>query len=190
MSTIFDSATEMKQGQWAEAMRVIHFTQGATDKLTGFGSSGARFVPLADGTGDSHVSCLHLEEGARVNAPAISHAAALLVVHGRITITTHLDARIQFSGGMGTVFADHERYTIESATGAIVLVVEAADLKPHARGISTPQRIAGQRWPSASLLTTPGGTWPRSELAIGGGTVSTGRWEQIASFGPLWTRRW
>jgi hypothetical protein len=35
-------------------MRVIHFTQGATDKLTGFGSSGASFVPLADGTGDKN----------------------------------------------------------------------------------------------------------------------------------------
>jgi hypothetical protein len=73
-------------------MRVIHFTQGATDLLTGFDSSGARFLPLADGTGDTHISCLHLEQGARVNAPSISHAATLLVVRGRITITTHLDA--------------------------------------------------------------------------------------------------
>jgi hypothetical protein len=52
----------------------------------GLDSSGARFLPLADGTGDTHISCLHLEQGAR------SHAATLLVVHGRITITTQLDA--------------------------------------------------------------------------------------------------
>jgi redox-sensitive bicupin YhaK (pirin superfamily) len=137
-------------------MNVIHFTQGATDQLKGFSASAARFVPLADGTGDTHISCLHLEKGANVNAPSISHGATLLVVHGRITITTHIDARIQFAGGMGVVFTDHEPYTIESDAGAIVLIVEATDLKPHARGISTPQRIAGQTWPSDSLLTTPG----------------------------------
>jgi hypothetical protein len=134
-------------------MDVIHFTQGATDPLTSFGASGARFLPLADGTGDTHVSCLHLEKGARVNAPSISHAATLLVVHdGRITITTHLDAWIRFSGGMGAVFTDHEPYTIESATGAIVLIVEAVEFTPHARGISTPQRIAGATWPSDAAL--------------------------------------
>jgi len=134
-------------------MFVIHFTQGATDPLNGFSASGASFVPLADGTGDTHISCLHLEQGASIAAPSITHAATLLVVHGRITIVTHIEARIQFSGGMGAVFTDHEPYTIESDTGAIVLIVEAADLKPHARGISTPQRIAGQRWPSGTVIT-------------------------------------
>jgi hypothetical protein len=56
---------------------------------------------------------------------------------------------------MGAVFLGHEPYTIESATGAIVLIVEADDLKPHARGISTPERIAGQIWPSDALVTAP-----------------------------------
>jgi hypothetical protein len=57
-------------------MDVIHFTQGATDPLKGFDSAGARFVPLADGSGDTHVSCLHLERGGRITAPSITHAAA------------------------------------------------------------------------------------------------------------------
>jgi redox-sensitive bicupin YhaK (pirin superfamily) len=130
-------------------------TQGATDALTGFGSSGARFVPLADGAGNTHLSCMHLEKGGKISAPSISHAATLLVVHGRITITTHLDARIQFSGGMGAVFGPNEPYTIESAVGATVFIVEAEELTAHARGISTPERIAGQMWPSDVLLTTP-----------------------------------
>jgi hypothetical protein len=136
-------------------MDVIHFAHGATDPLKGFSASGASFVPLADRSGDTHISCLHLEHGGKISAPAISHAATLPVVHGRITIITHLDARIQFSGGMGAVFLGHEPYTVESATGTIVLIVEAADLKPHARGISTPERIAGQTWPSDAVLTTP-----------------------------------
>jgi hypothetical protein len=58
-------------------MKVIHFT---TDPLMGFDASGARFLPLVDGTGDTHISCLHLEQGASIAAPSISHAATLLVV--------------------------------------------------------------------------------------------------------------
>jgi hypothetical protein len=137
-------------------MDVIHFTRGATDPLKGFGATGARFLPLADGTGDTHVSCLHLEQGGKISAPSISHAATLLVVHGRITITTHLDARIQFSGGMGALFTDHEPYTIESDAGAIVLTVEAEELTPHPCDILTPTRIAGRTWPSDALLATAG----------------------------------
>ena len=133
-------------------MVVIHFTQGATDPLKGFNGSDARFVPLADGTGDSHVSCLHLEKGASISAPSISHGATLLVVHGRIIITTDLGARIQLAGGMGAVFNPKEPYTLESHAGAIVLIVEADQLRPHQRGVSTPERIMGQKWPSDVLL--------------------------------------
>jgi hypothetical protein len=77
-----------------------------------------------------------------------------LIVHGRITIATHLDARIQFAAGMGAVFAPREVYSIESDTGAIVLIVESVELRPHPRGISTPERIAGQTWPSDGILST------------------------------------
>ena len=74
------------------------------------------------------------------------------MVHGRITITTYLDARIRFSGGMGAVFERHEPYTPEADTAAIVLIVEAAELTADAYGISTPLRIAGQTWPSDSVI--------------------------------------
>jgi hypothetical protein len=57
---------------------------------------------------------------------------------------------------MGAVFERHEPYTLEAETAAIVPLVEAAELTADACGISTPQRIAGQRWPSDALLTTSG----------------------------------
>ena len=135
-------------------MRVIHFTHGATDPLEGFGAKGVRFLPLADGQGDTHVSCAHLDPGAEIQAPSLTHATALLVVHGRITIT-HLvtDANINISAGMGVVFAKEEPYTFRSDTGAIVLLVESDELTPHPRGISSPERIAGQTWPSDTVLT-------------------------------------
>lgn len=39
-----------------------------------------------------------------------------------------------------------------SEHGAIILIVEAQDLIPHPRGISTPERIAGAGWPSDSVI--------------------------------------
>ena len=65
------------------------------------------------------------------------------MVHGRITITTHeVESKIRFLAGMGAVFDQDEPYSIESNSGAIVLIVESSELTPHARGISTPDRIA------------------------------------------------
>jgi len=132
-------------------MKVIHFTHGATDPLEGFGATGARFLPLADGIGDTHVSCMHLEKGARIAWPSRTHAAALLVVHGRITVTAH--ARIDIHAGMGCVFDKDESYSLTSEPGAIVLILESEELTPDARGISTPERIAGQTLPSDTVLT-------------------------------------
>jgi hypothetical protein len=53
---------------------------------------------------------------------------------------------------MGFVVDKKEPYSLRSDTGAIVLIVEATTLTAHARGISTPQRIAGQTWPSDVLI--------------------------------------
>jgi hypothetical protein len=76
-------------------MDVIHFTRAATDPLKGFDASGASFLPLADGQGDTHISCLHLEMGGKIEAPSITHAAALLIVHGRVTIESDIGAQNQ-----------------------------------------------------------------------------------------------
>jgi hypothetical protein len=135
-------------------MRVIHFTHGATDPLKGFDAKGAHYVPLADGRGDTHLSCVHLESGATIEAPSLTHAAALLVVHGCITITRlNITTNINVHAGMGAVFDQEEPYAFRSDTGAIVLILESDELTAHARGISTPGRIAGETWPSDTVLT-------------------------------------
>jgi hypothetical protein len=104
-------------------MDVIHFTHGATDPLESVGIRGAHFVPLADGEGDAHVRCVHLDLDATIESPSLTHAAALLVVHGRIKVSAHVIGAIaHLRGGMGF------------------------------RGISTPERITGQTWPSDALV--------------------------------------
>src|ERR1700678_2372435 len=117
-------------------MKVIHFTHRATDPLTAFGSSGAAFLPLADGQGDTHLSCLHLEMDGKVESPSLSHAAALLIAHGRVTIEQSPGPRIHFSGGKGALFEQNEPYTLKSETGAIILIVEAQQLTAHTRRLN------------------------------------------------------
>jgi hypothetical protein len=136
-------------------MIIIQFTSGAAGPLTAFDAHGARFLPLLEGQGNSHVSCLHLDSNARIASPSLTHAAALLCVHGCLAVTT-LDPsmRIDIHAGMGCVFDAGEPYAIESATGAIVIIIEADSLAAHERGVSRPERIAGARWPSDAVLTS------------------------------------
>ena len=137
-------------------MDVIHFTAGAADPLKSFAATGAalavRFQPLADGEGDTHISCLHLSMGANVPSPSTNHATALLVVHGRITVeTTTPQIRVDIHAGSGCIFEKDEAYSLNSGEGAILLIVEAEELTAHARALSTPQRIAGATWPAGGV---------------------------------------
>jgi hypothetical protein len=133
-------------------MRVIHFTQGATDPLWN-AASGARYVPLADRFGATHVSCLHLEPRARILEAPAGAATALLLVHGYGALWTHYpeEGRIDISPGMGFVFEAGSRYSLQSRTGMIYLLVEATALEATAAGVSTPDRIRGQRWPGETI---------------------------------------
>jgi redox-sensitive bicupin YhaK (pirin superfamily) len=138
-------------------MQIIHFTSAAADPLKTFAATNAAsavtFLPLADGEGDTHISCLHLERNAKVLSPSLTHAAALLVIHGRVTVETPTpQIRIDIYVGSGCVFEKDEAYSLKSAEGAIVLIVESPELTAHAHAISTPQRIARATWPSDPRL--------------------------------------
>jgi hypothetical protein len=134
-------------------VQVIHFTRAAADPYRSPGLPPGFFVPLADGGGDTHVACLHLDPGAAIDAP-VTHGCALLVVHGEIYLTLKsTGANIRLQSGMGAVLERGEGYSLLAAQIAIAVIVEAQTLKAHERGISTPQRIAGATWPDA--ITAP-----------------------------------
>ena len=87
--------------------------------------------------------------GGKIEAPSLTHATALLVVHGRMTMTTAIPkAQIDLHAGMGAVVERDEAYCLMSEEGAILLIVESEQLTADARAISTPQRIEGATWPS------------------------------------------
>jgi hypothetical protein len=144
-------------------MQAIHFTEGATDPLLAFGSERVQFVPLADGSGDTHGSCLYLDAGAQIAQPPSTHDCALLIVHGQMIFAGERGVpRLDLSPGVGLVMKAGERYTLESAKGGIVLLIESDSLTANERGISTPERIMGQLWPGerepqAGIHRYPGG---------------------------------
>jgi hypothetical protein len=136
-------------------MFIIHFTSGAADPLSSFDATGARFLPLLEGEGNSHLSCLHLNSGAKVPSPSLTHACLLLCVHGRITVTTEFpQIQIDLHAGMGAVLDKDEPYSLTSEEGAVVLTVESDHWLPSERAISIPQRIAGATWPGDDVIGT------------------------------------
>ena len=137
-------------------MRVINFTEGATDFVLGRNAHRVRSVPLLRGDGFSNITCLHLLPGSTFTSPPAEQHYALLIVSGRVmAVFFDTGAHINFYGGMGMVLSPGERYTLESRKGAILIAVEAKQLNPTREGISTPQRIMGQRWPGEMATVVP-----------------------------------
>lgn len=137
----------------------IHFTEGATDPLEEFDARGVRFVPLAAGEEerDATVSCLHFAAGGWIAEAPCFHDGVLLVVHGELTVCGM--SRLQLYPGMGVVLGAGQPAQLESRQGAIVIAIESPRLRATARGISTPERIMGQRWPG---WQPPPKSWLRS----------------------------
>jgi hypothetical protein len=143
-------------------MKVIHFTHGATDALNaGFRAIGVGSVSLADGAGDTHVTCLHFVPGATILAPPVTHDSALLIVYGQVDVLPDAGGRASLSAGMGVVIEAGQHYSVKSQAGAaIAIAVESRRLQATAQAISTPERIMGQRWPGEESGKGPGETIP------------------------------
>lgn len=158
------------------SLNVIHFTHGATDRLQGLRSHGVSVVMLADGGGadETYVSCLHFEPGGWVTDPPAERASAILLVHGEVTLdeTRPYLVRHFLSPGMGVVMAADVPYRIESATGAILIVVEAEHLQATECGISTPERIFAQLWPGETFERKK----PRTVVSIWRAVYYRWRW--------------
>jgi hypothetical protein len=135
-------------------LQVIHFTEGAADPLQELEAHGARFVQLAEGSGESHLGCLHLGAGGKLPRRSIYEASALLTVHGSVTFIEDSGLRLEVAGGMGVMLIAHEFFALESLAGGIMVLIRCRHLKASEGGISTPQRISGQRWPGEA---SPGG---------------------------------
>jgi hypothetical protein len=130
-------------------MQAIHFTPGALDPQNVRRHGTVAHMPLASGHGEFEVSCLYVAPGGSIAVEPKRHPQLLLVVNGKAeTLFSSPSVRLEPSAGVGILMAAGERCQISSSTGAILLNLEAAQLEADACGISSPQRVMGQQWPS------------------------------------------
>jgi hypothetical protein len=128
-------------------VQVIHFTEGATDPLIEPRAQAARFVEIAEGSGESHLGCLHMAAGGNLPRRSMPRDSALLTVHGNITVIADSGLRLDILTGVGVILSAEENFTLERDTGGAMVLIQCEHLKPLEGRISTPERIRGQQWP-------------------------------------------
>jgi hypothetical protein len=127
-------------------MQVMHFTAGAGDPLWDPRSRGVGFVPIAQNDAGTHIACLHLSTGAKLDRRSLPCEGALLVIQGEAAVTTDV-CRLDLLAGVGIALKAREWFCAESKEGAVLLLIECRGLEATDIAVSTPDRIRGQRWP-------------------------------------------
>ena len=145
-----DASGAMSTGG-AIAMQVIHFTEGASDWFDGIVPNTLVLYHSPLGEGEAHLRCLHLAPGAPTNNPPATLDYAHLVGHCQILVIQDPGGRANLLCGMGMIIKATVPCRLECERGAIVLAVGSQRPEPTARGISIPERIAGQHWPGQEL---------------------------------------
>ncbi len=129
-------------------MDILHFTPGSLDPDNVRRRGTVAHLPLASGDGDFELSCLYLSPGGQIAVAPAQHAQLLLVVNGRTEARFPNGLLLKPSSGVGVLLQEGEGCQLTSATGAVVLTIEADQLTADPCGISSPDRVMGQLWPS------------------------------------------
>jgi hypothetical protein len=129
-------------------MDILHFTPGSLDPENPRRHGTVAHMALASGSGELEVSCLYLAPQGRIVVEPSAHPHLLLLVSGRMTATFPYGLTVSTSAGMGILLQSGERCQLASATGAVIVTVEAGHLAADRCGISHPERVMHQRWPN------------------------------------------
>jgi hypothetical protein len=129
-------------------MDLVHFTPGALDHDSARRPGATAIMPLANGKGDIEISCLYLPPGGRVSVPPSGHSQLILTVNGKATAKFPSGFGPRIYAGMGMLLHPGETCQLDSEQGAVIIAIEAAKLEADRCGISLPERVAGQQWPS------------------------------------------
>jgi hypothetical protein len=129
-------------------MDILHFTPGSLhpDNVRRHGA--VAHMPMAFGSGEFDISCLYLAPGSQIAVPPVRHTQLLLVVNGKLQATFEHRLRLEPSAGVGVLLKQGESCRLESTTGAVIITLEGDQIEADPCGISTPQRVMGQQWPS------------------------------------------
>jgi hypothetical protein len=91
---------------------------------------------------------LYLAPGGQIAVPPVQHFQLLLVVNGKCVATFPHGLRLEPSAGIGILLKERESCQLESRTGAVIITLEGKQVEADPCGISSPQRVMGQQWPS------------------------------------------
>ena len=129
-------------------MNILHFTPGSLDPDNVRRHGTVAHMPLAGGQGELELSCLYLSPGGQIAVAPARHAQLFLIVNGRTEATVPNGMRLNPMAGMGLLLEAGEGCQLASTTGAVVLTIEADQLTADPCGISHPERVMDQQWPS------------------------------------------
>ena len=129
-------------------MDIVHFTPGMLAYDKPHSSSTAAIMPLAAGKGDIQISCLHLSPGGRISIPPSNHSQLIMTVNGIAKSQFPTGFGPVILAGMGMLLHPGETCQLKSDQGAVIIAVEATKLEADLCGISIPDRVVGQQWPS------------------------------------------
>ena len=129
-------------------MDILHFTPGSLDPDNVRRHGSVADMPLTSGQGELELSRLHLSPGGHIAVPPAHHAQLLLIVNGRAEATSPNGMRLIPSAGMGLLLQERESCQLSSATGGVLITIEADQLAADRCGISHPERVMAQLWPS------------------------------------------
>src|SRR5690242_5467803 len=111
-------------------MYVIDFGASHAAPITEYASRGASALPLADGTGESHVYALHFSAGGEIGPHPAGFGQLFLVIRGDAWVTGRDGVRRTVSAGKGAVIARGEVHAKGSETGCTAIMIQVADLAP------------------------------------------------------------
>jgi hypothetical protein len=129
-------------------MDILHFTPGSLDPDNVRRHGTIAHMPLASGQGELDLSCLYLSPGGHIAVAPARYAQLLLIVNGRTEATFPNGMRLNPMAGMGLLLQKGERCQLASRTGAVIMTIEAEQLAGDPCGISHPERVTSQQWPS------------------------------------------
>ena len=129
-------------------MQVIHFTPGSLDPRNAGPRGFAASLPLANGQGDFELSAVYLAPNGQISVAPQKHGQLLLVVNGRSAATFRSGLCLDLLAGVGLLLDAGEGCQVSTTTGAVLLTIEAQHVAADPCGISSPDRVAGQQWPT------------------------------------------
>ena len=112
-------------------MNVLSFDAEGGFTISGFGSHGARGVPLTMPDGDAHVVCIRLARGGVLGRHPAAVEQLFVVVEGEGWVSGPDGQRVPVAAGTAVHWSAGEEHESGSDEGLTAIVVESERLSPR-----------------------------------------------------------